>query len=104
MSKVQPRDISPLLQKLRNFLLGRSHISALRFEEFVATRSPPPPCIPDGPSHGIAANYYFGRDARREVEPPTLVASAKAAIESGSAPVEGEKKNLPTPGKVYLWD
>lgn len=109
--KVKPRDISPLLQKLRNFLLGREHTNALRFAEGVSARTQPPPNLPEGPAHLLANNYYYSRDGRREVRPPVLLADAgriavseggTEVISSGSAVAVGKKP--PTPGKPWKWD
>ncbi|XP_058061691.1 NADH dehydrogenase [ubiquinone] 1 alpha subcomplex subunit 7-like [Anopheles bellator] len=98
MSKVVRRDIGPLLQELRNFLLGRKHTNALRFEDGIAARTQPPPNLPDGPAHKLAANHYVLRDARREVAPPVDVTTQKLLTEKGSS------TKLPTPGKSYGWD
>lgn len=98
--KVQIHDVNPFLQTIRNFLLGRKHTLALRFQEAIATRSPPPPILPDGPSHKLSGNYYFTRDARREVSPPEVVAPIPKQIAAGeTSPV----KRI-TPGKIYKWD
>ncbi|PSN30267.1 hypothetical protein C0J52_18642 [Blattella germanica] len=107
---VKPRDVSPLIQKLRNFLLGRQHINALRFEEGLAARTQPPPDLPEGPAHRLAANYYYARDGRREVKPPavladvapSLTAGSAQAITSGSFAAAGKKP--PTPGNHWQWD
>ncbi|CAH0595377.1 unnamed protein product [Chrysodeixis includens] len=98
------RDISPVMQKFRDFLLGRKHTNALRFEPLIADRTQPPPQIPDGVSHKHAQNYYFTRDARREVAPP--VDLSKKLLEA-SSDKEGAKQAAnvrPTPGPVYQWD
>ncbi|RZC37083.1 CI-B14 5a domain containing protein [Asbolus verrucosus] len=98
------RDISPFLQKIRNFLLGRSHTLAVRFQDNLATRSPPLPDLPDGPSHRLSANYYCGRDARREVIPPEQVFPAAKMIESGETSPPSKPVKSRTPGKLFLWD
>uniref|UniRef100_A0A6M2DNS3 NADH dehydrogenase [ubiquinone] 1 alpha subcomplex subunit 7 n=1 Tax=Xenopsylla cheopis TaxID=163159 RepID=A0A6M2DNS3_XENCH len=102
MSKYTPRDVSPFLQMLRNILLGRKYTNALRFGPYLATRSPPPPKLPEGPSSKLSANYYESRDARREIMPPTVLASHNLlASDTGSKAV---RTKLPTPGQVYKWD
>ncbi|GAB0099267.1 NADH dehydrogenase [Sergentomyia squamirostris] len=99
MANAIRRDISPFLRDLRNFLLGRSHTNALRFEDGIADRTQPPPDIPGGPSHKLSANYYVKRDGRREVKPPQDV--TQVLLTEGKSP---EKPKLPTPGKPYAWD
>lgn len=56
--------------------------------------------LPEGPAHKLNSNYYFTRDARREVTPPEVVAPIPKQIESAQR--EGSK--MITPGKVYMWD
>jgi len=108
---VKPRDVSPLVQKLRNFLLGREHNNALRFGEGLSARTQPPPNLPEGPAHVLAANYYCSRDGRREVKPPAVLADlGRIAIAAGggegtsSESVSSARKKLPTPGKPWQWD
>ncbi|XP_065163212.1 NADH dehydrogenase [ubiquinone] 1 alpha subcomplex subunit 7-like [Atheta coriaria] len=100
MSKkiVDIRDIGPFLQIFRNFLLGRKHTLAVRFEKDLVTRSPPPPALPDGCAHLLSANYYCTRDARREVKPPVEVPN-QSLLDASC-----EKIKIPTPGKIYKWD
>lgn len=99
------REVSPFLQKIRDFLLGRHHTLALRFQDEVATRSPPLPNLPDGPAHRLSANYYYTRDARRDVCPPELVAPEQKLLESVEGAVATKKPAKErTPGRVYHWD
>ncbi|XP_030748125.1 NADH dehydrogenase [ubiquinone] 1 alpha subcomplex subunit 7-like [Sitophilus oryzae] len=98
--KVQFHDVNPFLQRVRAFLLGREHTLAVRFQDLLATRSPPPPVLPDGPAHKLSANYYFTRDARREVGPPEVISPLPKQIEASGAT---EVKRI-TPGKPYSWD
>ncbi|KAM3963894.1 NADH dehydrogenase [ubiquinone] 1 alpha subcomplex subunit 7 [Aphomia sociella] len=106
MSKKVPiRDISPVLQALRDFLLGRKHNLAVRFEQFLAARTQPPPQIPDGATHKHAHNYYYTRDARREVAPPIDVTKQFLEAPSSDKGAPKAPTNVrPTPGNVYLWD
>ncbi|CAG9806047.1 unnamed protein product [Chironomus riparius] len=95
--KINHRDVSPFLQALRAFLLGRQPTNALRFEDTIAARTQPPPVIPDGVSHKYSANYYLSRDARREVCPPVNL--TQQAIGDGV-----KKTKLPQPGVTFEWD
>lgn len=99
MGKIEVRDVSPILQMFRNFLLGRKFTQNLRFPQDCASRSPPLPELPDGPAHKLSANYYYSRDARREVTPPEIVATGQKQISS-----EKQCTKAVTPGKTYLWD
>ncbi|KAJ8918399.1 hypothetical protein NQ315_008095 [Exocentrus adspersus] len=98
-ANIRIHDVNPFLQAVRDFLLGRKHTLALRFQDALSTRSPPPPVLPDGPAHKLSANYYYTRDARREVFPPVIIAPVPKQIEGG----ETSLKRI-TPGKVYQWD
>ncbi|XP_063709841.1 NADH dehydrogenase [ubiquinone] 1 alpha subcomplex subunit 7 [Culicoides brevitarsis] len=103
MSKVAPRDIAPVLRKVRDFLLGRTLVHNHRWEAEMADRTQPQPELPDGPSHKHSANYYYTRDARRGVNPP--IDCTKAALASGeNKEGAGIGNRLPTPGASYPWD
>ena len=52
----------------------------LRYSDLLASRTQPPPDIPGGPYHRTTRMYYFTRDARREVQPPLVIASASNQI------------------------
>ena len=41
----------------------------LRFPKDMATRSPPPANLPEGPAHKLSNNAYFLRDTRRRPKP-----------------------------------
>ncbi|XP_046682782.1 NADH dehydrogenase [ubiquinone] 1 alpha subcomplex subunit 7-like [Homalodisca vitripennis] len=104
MPKVEPRQVSPVIAAIRNFFLGRKHDTPLRYADYYAARTQPPPDLPEGPHHRFSANYYYSHDARREVSPPAVLASYQkqiAAPESKDVAASGGPK---TPGKVYHWD
>lgn len=98
------RDVSFVVQKIRDFFLKKKNVNALRFRDELSSRTQPPPILPDGPNHKLAANYYYTRDSRREVTPNCII------YEGCSVPkLEEQTKKLEcgknaVPGKVYLWD
>ncbi|KAK7492886.1 hypothetical protein BaRGS_00015833 [Batillaria attramentaria] len=101
-----PRNLTPLMQKIRDALIGRKYKNHLRFEGMIiAARTQPPPNLPDGVSHKLADNYYCTRDGRRELTPPEAVYTGGqqllAAGEEGATP--GVKKAV-TPGPAFNWD
>lgn len=80
-AKVAPRDTIEIIQKIRNILLGsRGGQNYLRFEGLIAARTQPQPNLPDGPHAKLSANYYYARDARRQLEQPILIASDQKLI------------------------
>ena len=101
------RDVSPMVQKFKNFLGGRTHNNPLRFQKGVAERPGPEANLPEGPSHKLSGNYYFTRDGRREVGFPTLLADnskdAQKAIEGGegAAAVTTAAKGGKRPGQYF---
>ncbi|XP_071448277.1 NADH dehydrogenase [ubiquinone] 1 alpha subcomplex subunit 7-like [Hetaerina americana] len=107
MAKVEPRNVGPLLQMLRNFLLGREHTTHLRHQDYISARTQPLPNLPDGPAHKLSMNYYYSRDGRREVKLPTVLASQtgqKAISEGTSETKDVAVKKAPTPGVMFKWD
>ena len=115
------REIGPLLQKMREVLLGRKHMNNLRFPHVVATRDwdQVTPNLPPGPSHKLASNGYYTRDGRREVHPPTLLADGtmvmticwspvsliffSQALGSGEEGAVATASKGKTPGRVYRY-
>lgn len=86
------RDVNPIFQLIRSFLLGRDHTLALRYEEDMSCRTQSPPCIPDGPHHKCSKNYYWTRNARSSVAPPeNLVIPEPDKLESIAEPAKDQK-------------
>lgn len=104
-----PRDISPMLQLLRNFLGGRKVTIPVRFSKEMAPRSGPEANLPPGPSHRPSANYYYTRDGRREVTfPRSLVDNTKMKVlpsgKGEAAAAEGIRAGKGrTPGAVHKY-
>jgi len=90
------------MQKIRALLLGRNHMNNLRFDHLQAPRSIPEPNMPPGPSHNLAANYYYTRDGRREVAPPAVLADGNKALASGEETAAAVMPKIgKTPGRVH---
>lgn len=108
------REVAPLVQAIRNFLLGRDPKIALRFKWQQSSHPGPEPNLPEGPSHKLSGNYYFTRDGRREVKPPTVLADASGvkSLEAGAvegtdavaaAPAASGGKKSKAPGAMYRY-
>ncbi|CAH2052017.1 unnamed protein product, partial [Iphiclides podalirius] len=102
--KVNFRDISPALQTFRDFLLGRNHKKALRFQPLLSARTQPQPELPDGVSHKHAHNYYYTRDGRREVAPPMDLTKQLLTDGAEKGTPREATISIPRPGKVHQWD
>jgi len=89
------------MQRFRALLLGRNHMNNLRFDHLQAPRSIPEPNMPPGPSHNLASNYYYTRDGRREVAPPSVLADGNKALASGEESAAVAPRIGRTPGRVH---
>ena len=108
MASHEFRNLSNILLKLRNFLLGREHLKTHRYAFELSARSQPQPCLPGGVhSNKFADNYYYERDARRFVERPKILAERVDVPMKrgfGKRVVCWERPPAPTPGKIHWWD
>uniref|UniRef100_A0A1I8B264 NADH dehydrogenase [ubiquinone] 1 alpha subcomplex subunit 7 n=1 Tax=Meloidogyne hapla TaxID=6305 RepID=A0A1I8B264_MELHA len=136
-SKIRNQDSTPFFASLRDFLLGvkrqpitpppglptedgEAHYQPHnRFPNTQSARSIEPASTEEGIVRKIADNYYYSRDARRDVLPPPSVydigphETACYAVTDGSVSAEGKnvgpKQNygfnpkIPTPGFGYEW-
>lgn len=145
--KIAPKDVvnrkqTPIMEWIRNKLLAVDRSDKTpppglptednqavynhpgRFPKTQATRSPPIPNIPGGPSHKLDHNYYLERDARRSIGPPIPIklagTFAPTSIQEGlgkekpidnfvaginKGPMEnfGLISSIPTPGDGFEW-
>ncbi|KAH8371621.1 hypothetical protein KR093_008285 [Drosophila rubida] len=84
------RDISPFLQLMRDFLLGRKHVTCLRHADNVNPRSLPPH-TPFEQENRYSSNPYYSRDARSLVRPPIDLVEQKKREEAAKALAEAAK-------------
>lgn len=99
MTSNLPRDVHPILQILRSYLLGRKYKTNLRFETDMAPRPGPPPILPESSYLKISTNKYHNRDVRRLAAPPNII--PKDQIKSTEA--IAKQSGLPVPGKGFNW-
>ncbi|CAF1014445.1 unnamed protein product [Rotaria sp. Silwood1] len=75
---VVKRDINKWLAPIRQFLMLRVFTPNQRHEFEWSKRTQSPPLLPTGFAHKLSKNYYFERDARRQVGPPQVLFSNAA--------------------------
>lgn len=92
------RDVNPIIQKFRQFLLGRKHTHGVRFQDEMSARTQCPPCLPDGPSGKLSKNFYWKRNARGSVAPPIDLLKGQS-VKALAGPVE-EPKPISAPAPV----
>lgn len=101
------REVYPLLEKFRNWLIGRPYKSHLRWADEMSPRPGPPPVLPESSFVTISANQYHKRDFRRKVAPPVVVDAGQKLIaaeaKDDSLPPAPTVSGIPVPGRPYEW-
>ncbi|KAH8419553.1 hypothetical protein KR222_005461 [Zaprionus bogoriensis] len=88
------RDISPFLQLIRDFLLGRKHLPAHRFADGISARGQLGGGLPDTTLHRLSGSQYYLRDARCQVKQPVdLVEEQKRQKAEAAAKAAKEAEN-----------
>ena len=104
---------SGFIRSLRKFLSGRD-LDTYAHQREIKSQSPrsiPAPYLPSGPAHKLEDNYYYTRDVRRQVGPPTVI-STSATLELLAAgggkevqTAEADTSQLPpVPGTGHNWE
>ncbi|XP_043587904.1 NADH dehydrogenase [ubiquinone] 1 alpha subcomplex subunit 7-like [Bombus pyrosoma] len=86
------RKTIPLIDWIRTIGRGRERVECLRYPDSTAARTQPPPHVPGGPYHKISNVYYYTRDVRRSVQPPSEI-YAEGQIEAGKVDTTQIKLN-----------
>ncbi|ESO87619.1 hypothetical protein LOTGIDRAFT_235069 [Lottia gigantea] len=101
------REATKIIQLIRKVLQPHKEPNnPLRFADYgIAERTQPPPDLPDGPAHKLSDNYYFTRDARRDVLPPTEIFNgAQRRLTSGESALESGNVKTVRPGHTFNWE
>ncbi|XP_011502432.1 PREDICTED: NADH dehydrogenase [ubiquinone] 1 alpha subcomplex subunit 7 [Ceratosolen solmsi marchali] len=67
------RSISFFTYILHTACRSTPFVTHLRYPEKMAARTQPHPSIPVGPNNKMIEMYYFDRDAKRQVQLPTIL-------------------------------
>lgn len=70
--KFPHRDVSTVLQRIRELLLGRKHTLHLRFPKAIAPRTIPPVDLSRNLDSKYSEQYYYTRSAMDSVKPPVV--------------------------------
>ncbi|XP_037926787.1 uncharacterized protein LOC119661495 [Hermetia illucens] len=101
------RDISPFLQRFRNFLAGRELIKRHRFEDTVSPRTQPDPNLP-APTTEIplpgSQQMDSGEQPQEKQQLDGSVERSACQIEGKANGSDGARAKLPLPGRIYRWD
>ncbi|KAH8406069.1 hypothetical protein KR215_004565 [Drosophila sulfurigaster] len=85
------RDVSPFFQLLRDFLLGRKHVTSHRHADTLSPRTLPPYKPFDESQSRLSNEPYYARDARCLVRPPIDLVEQKKRQEAAKAAAEAAK-------------
>ncbi|XP_078487933.1 uncharacterized protein LOC100176555 isoform X1 [Ciona intestinalis] len=70
---------TPIISMLTKYLGVRRNKMWLRYKEDMSPRTIPKPNLPPGSNSKLSGNYYYTRDARREMAPPVVLAENTSA-------------------------
>ncbi|XP_003215458.1 NADH dehydrogenase [ubiquinone] 1 alpha subcomplex subunit 7 [Anolis carolinensis] len=97
-----------IVRRLHNFFSGRDLQAKLQLRYMeISKRTQPPPHLPVGPNHKLAANSYCARDGRRETFPPVILVSPQKALPAaspGSSVATVEKKPVMPGFQPQKWE
>ncbi|KAL5487366.1 hypothetical protein EMCRGX_G019958 [Ephydatia muelleri] len=100
------RQPGKIISWARNLLIGRTVEATpwVRAPHEISPRSPPPPNLPPGVNHRLSLNYYYDRDARRVIQPPSIVAVNPTLLKAGAtSSTETTTPQIPGTGHSWVW-